>query len=90
MQTGEFIFTPGFLFEPLSVMEKRNHRADQLGSDEALLSCCKAQKPYAEPFNFCFPFARKKKKKGASQNLFKIRFGFFQWDHRSSLSVFAS
>lgn len=81
---------PGFLLEPLSVMDKRDHIAHQLESDEALLSCCKAQKSHTEPFNFCFPFARKKKKKGASQSLFKIRFGFFQWDHLSSLSGFAS
>ena len=64
MQIGGFIFTICFLLEPLPVIDKRNHRAAQVESNEALLSWCKAEKPYAEPFNFCFPFAREKKEKG--------------------------
>lgn len=54
------------------------------------LELSQSTKKHAEPFNFCFPFARKKKKKWANQNVFKIQFGFFQWDHRSSLSGFSS
>lgn len=64
MQIGGFIFTICFLLEPLPVIDKRNHRAAQVESNEALLSWCKAEKPYAEPFNFCFPFPREKKEKG--------------------------
>ena len=72
MQMGGFILTICFLLEPLPVIDKRSLRATRLESNEALLSWCKAEEPYAEPFNFCPPSAREKKGKGVNQNLFKI------------------